>query len=188
MNGPTHIIGGVALASATICYTGLYFPQLAVVPLVQTGLFLFGSSSSAILLDIDKKESTISRKHKFISFFLRLVLTHRGFTHSLLSYLIFSTAVLIGLLWIPNGFGMALALGLIIGYGSHLILDALNPLGIPLLYPINFRLSILKIETGSIMEYLFVSLLLISIIISWDNILESMLGFSIVEKMMGLIR
>lgn len=171
MNGPTHTLGGIALTSATVYFTGIYMPEtISPASVISLGLFISGGATAALLLDIDKKGSTISNKHKILSFFLRLFMTHRGFTHSLLAYVIFSAIMYLGLMWVPEGLGHAFALGSIIGYGSHLLLDSFNPKGIPLFYPLKTRFSVMNIVTGSFSEYIVGALLMLSIIICWKNI------------------
>lgn len=146
MNKPTHVMGGIALgvgigvASST-----------SSIPLF--GVLLAGTSIGAILPDIDKKNTSVSHKAPFISFITRLFTTHRGFTHSLLALAIFGS-----ILYPVTQFGNLvryLYYGLIIGYLSHLILDMLNPEGIPLFFPIKFKISFAKIRTGGKMESLF---------------------------------
>lgn len=80
----------------------------------------------SILPDVDKSTSLIGRRVPF----LPRLLKHRGVTHSLL---------VAGLLYPLNP-------GLCLGCGIHLVLDMMNPEGVPLLWPIpiSFRVPLLN--------------------------------------------
>lgn len=167
MMGKTHRLGGLVSAVTVSCITGYLLPDkinLAVPTInglkegiTQWGVFVayIGCSEvGSLVLDIDKKGSTISNRHKIISFFVRLFCSHRGFTHSLLALSLFT-----GILYFPVLYYCPVLLpavyGLSIGYTSHIFLDMLNPDGCPLLYPIRKKVSLCKIETGSFVERLF---------------------------------
>lgn len=159
MNKSTHVLGGIALSLG--CGAAISLPEQS---LISLGCLAAASTFGAILPDIDKKNTAISNKHPVISFVVRLVTTHRGITHTLLALLIFA-----GLLYFPvRALGIAPVIwsyyGLITGYMSHLILDMLNPEGIPLFFPIKFKISIFKIKTGGIGEYIVRLILFISVI------------------------
>jgi inner membrane protein len=165
MRGHTHIAGGVAAALVTTELTGLYKPEtVAVSSLITLGVYLACAGTGALLPDIDTKQSKVSHKHKVISFFSRLFLTHRGFTHSALCMALFGLVMYFLTGFIKGGYGEPLFWGFLVGYGSHLILDAFNPKGIPLLYPWELRFSFGKIKTGGFWE-MFVFLLMVLIIL-----------------------
>ena len=69
---------------------------------------------------------------------------HRGVTHSLFA--------LVLLAYIVKTTYPALLIPVLIGYGSHLILDTLTPMGIPWLWPKNKRYKIPLVQTGSTKE------------------------------------
>ena len=142
----THIMGGVAFALAIPLIT----PINEAAPLVALTL---SAGVAALLPDIDKKNTAISNKHKLVSFVFRLFCTHRGFTHSLLALFLFA-GITLPLSTLPY-IGRYIYMGLVLGYFSHLILDMLNPDGVPVLFPLKYRLSLMKIKTGHIGEYLF---------------------------------
>lgn len=167
MVGKTHIAGGLFLASTLTTATGIYQPLGCDTSLVLFGIYLFGSSLGSILPDIDKRNSTISGKNvgtKATSLITRLIFTHRGFTHSILCLLILST--LSSPLAFAGVYTKALWMGIILGYGSHLILDMLNPTGIALLYPLDNMISFAKIKTSGLIE----KLLFLGFVIGFINI------------------
>jgi len=85
----------------------------------------------ALFPDIDHSQSTLGRIIP-LSLFVR----HRTVTHSFLA---------LGIaLYVNVWFG--------IGFATHLLLDALNPAGVPILYPYEKRVGIGIIRTGSIRE------------------------------------
>lgn len=156
MLGKTHIAGGICLAATLTAVSGIYNPVINannlsnIEALSVWSLYLVGAANGAILPDIDKKGSTISNKNRLVSFIIRLIFTHRGFTHSLLCMIL--AASLLSPLAFFNIFTQALWVGIITGYGSHLLLDALNPTGIPFLYPYKTKISFAKIKTGGFIE------------------------------------
>lgn len=155
MNGKTHVAGGITLATVLTLTSGLYSPEeISIVGVSTFGVYLAGASIGAILPDVDTRTSTISKKHKVGSFFIRLFLTHRGFTHSLLAYSLLSVILftLSLILPIPLGMDNAMIVGIMVGYGSHILLDALNPKGVPLFYPYKKMYSVGNIDTGGLTE------------------------------------
>lgn len=77
---------------------------------------------------------------------------HRGFTHSLLGLILFSSIVYIGTM----KFNLYEAfIGFAIGYASHLFMDLLTEKGIYLLFPVDKRVRIpLGIKTSGFEEYI----------------------------------
>jgi len=110
----------------------------------------------SIFPDIDEYSSKISRKLKPISFLIKLVSRHRGILHSV--YVPFILSLMLFL--INQGI---IALAVVIGYCSHLLLDGLTKKGIRPLYPVmNKRLSGF-VRVGSILEnvlFVFIIILL----------------------------
>lgn len=116
-------------------------------------LILFGS----ILPDIDEENSRINQwggiLGKVVAFFSK----HRGMFHSLL-FAVGLSAVL-GYFWTWN-YGIAL----FIGYLSHLIGDALTPMGIQVFYPfLKFRIKG-PIKTGGLVEAIMAAVLVLVIV------------------------
>lgn len=158
MNKPTHMMGGVvfALTAGTIAGVDRNLPSLTLF-----GVFTAASAIGGLLPDIDKKNTAISHKAKLVSFVVRLFTTHRGFTHSLLALvllggILYTPVMAAGIDWVTYGY-----YGILLGYLSHLVLDMLNPEGIPLLFPVKFKVRIAGIKTGGIMEHVFRALLVV---------------------------
>jgi inner membrane protein len=74
-----------------------------------------------------------------VSFFLARTVGHRTLTHSLLGAAIFCVPVWLLL----GGLLPGIALALISGYLSHIVADALNTWGVPLLWPLGTRCRLL---------------------------------------------
>lgn len=162
MNGKTHIAGALALTSAVSLLsikTGTFIDKQHF--FLQQGTLLAASGLGGLLPDIDHKNSTITKSNPVAGFFIRLFLTHRGFTHSLLSLAIISAFTWIGARVIGSGYGYWVVSGFSIGYASHILLDSLNPKGVPLFYPLKKKFSFGKIKTGGRVENLvFIGLVL----------------------------
>ena len=146
MKGYTHIAGG------------LVFGLLFNVPGYALPLTVIGSTFP----DIDLEISTlIPEKGKKKS----LLTTHRGFTHHPLIVLF------LFLLWLylesnfpQYHFYWQFVYGFWVGYLSHLVLDMLTPLGIPIAFTYHPRLKIPLMKTGSLGERFFLILLVISFV------------------------
>lgn len=99
---------------------------------------LVGSLLGALLPDIDHPSSYIGRLFRFISVPIYRLCGHRGFTHSLLAWLLImlvSTQPL-GSYWLSD----TLTQSFLLGYFSHLVGDILTSKGIPFLWPIRIYL------------------------------------------------
>ncbi|MDN5375152.1 MAG: inner membrane protein [Thermacetogenium sp.] len=134
----THVMAG---AAAGVLLAGSADPKGM---LVAAGVSGFAS----LLPDIDSPASILGRTVPVFSWGTKIVVGHRQVFHSLLaaiavSYLLSSISVLQPHFWF-----------LFYGYASHLLLDAMNPEGVPLLWPFPIRLSLPLVETGSLLERL----------------------------------
>ena len=116
-------------------------------------IFLFFS----LVPDLDEHSSKISRKFRFLAFFIRLLFKHRGFLHSV--YIPFLLSLF---LFIINQ--KFLGLAVILGYLSHLILDAFTIQGIHPLYPILNKRIRGFIKVNSFLENILFVIILILII------------------------
>lgn len=104
-------------------------------------LFILVACFVALLPDIDDASSKLGRKHKIIS----RIFSHRGILHS-----IFPPLILYLLFNFLNY--NTIALGILIGYLSHLFIDAFTLQGINFLHPFSsFRISGF-IRTGKLLE------------------------------------
>lgn len=121
----------------------------------QTGLFLSLAILGSLLPDIDHTESKLGRRIRPISFVITKIFGHRTLTHSLTLYFFLSV---LGYFAFPQYQIQLLAI--VVGAISHLLLDSLNPSGVPLFYPHPARFSIAKIRTGSLLEHVFLAVML----------------------------
>ncbi|MGB3683850.1 MAG: metal-dependent hydrolase, partial [Rubrobacteraceae bacterium] len=163
MNATTHAIFGVAALTGTAILAGteppLYAYPAAVVaawlPDVDNPRSRLGNGLSRLknpLLNLVTRP--LSWMLRIISFSLLRTVGHRTLTHSLLGVALFMLPVWLLLGDYPNVF---YALGA--GYASHLVADALNTRGVPLLWPLGgtFRLFPGGFRSGGVVE-LFVAL------------------------------
>lgn len=169
MNKTTHILGGITFALGAGIKLGL--PNYSIPAL---GCLVAAASCGALIPDIDKKKTAISSKHPFVSFFVRLFTTHRGFTHSLLALFLFAGVLYFPFVRVNIPLLTWAYYGAITGYLSHIILDMLNPDGVPLLFPLSTHISIYKIKTGGIIEtFIRACLFLLSIYLAWICVKET---------------
>ena len=155
MRGHTHIAGGLATASIiSILTIDQGTPLMYALP--SHILILTGAGMGSLLPDIDIGTSKVSQRHPIISFFSRIFTTHRGVTHSPFALiLVTGFFVLLSYLY-PSPYLGSLYTGIAVGYGSHLLLDILNPRGIPLFYPFSKdRQHLMEVRTGGLAEILF---------------------------------
>lgn len=137
MNHQAHKVGGVC--AATITATLLYANDIqtgngliAVVPMLIGGYF------GGLLPDIDHPGSKMGRALYPIAWVVNKLFGHRGATHSLLALLLTSILFLLPS-FLLDGFPAFLytqfAIGVSVGFLSHLLLDMSTKSGIPLFYP-----------------------------------------------------
>ncbi|EMS35964.1 hypothetical protein G653_03947 [Candidatus Liberibacter americanus PW_SP] len=115
----------------------VFLPGLAE---AEWGNVILGSMLSFSLPDIDHPKSFISRRFKISSFITSHILTHRGFTHSILSVVLFSLLIN-NCLKEASIINKGLHDSMIIGYISHLIADMFTKSGIQLFWPYRMRFS-----------------------------------------------
>lgn len=141
MTGRTHLVGGIVL--------GIIVARLIQLPNdITTLLIWYGSCGlGGLLCDIDHPNSLINKYTLEIPYVLTGRMKHRTFTHSILFSVI---SLIITLLLTQN---MVITIGLFVGIWSHLLLDMLNPTGVPYLYPFNsHKYSIMRVHTGTSQE------------------------------------
>jgi Predicted membrane-bound metal-dependent hydrolases len=142
MIGKTHMLGGAAAGVLASAYFQLPFETA----LATTAISTLGS----LIPDIDHKNSKISNTAKPVGAVVNTIFGHRGLFHFWLFYLGLGVA---GIIVYPQYITYICAL--VMGIGTHLLLDAQNPMGIPLFYPFSKkRIHMLKIKTGSKTESL----------------------------------
>lgn len=158
MTAKTHLAGGLV---AGIAYCGAFStglipveePDILGYP-ICLGLSLLGS----IMPDIDLPTSKAAQAASLPARIINIFFGHRTLTHSpfivILMFLAFRT-------YIPQY--MVLVLAFLVGWSSHILLDALNKAGVPLFYPYTKRFHLMSIRIRSAGERaLFVFLLVLS--------------------------
>ena len=147
LTGRTHFLTGLCVG---VLYAGVSETSDSMIPIV------IASAAGALLPDVDNCTSVLGRKVFPASLAIQATFHHRTLFHSPLLY---------GVLW-------ALLSGLfpqyqyllnaaLIGIGSHLVLDMLNPKGIPLLYPIPKRFHLANFKSGGLLDHLLQPVLLL---------------------------
>ncbi|MFB3079206.1 MAG: metal-dependent hydrolase, partial [Lysobacterales bacterium] len=123
------------------------FFYLAATALLESAINIEGlavTAAGSLLPDIDTPTSSIGRPFFPLARWINQKMGHRTVTHSLLGMAIFAVLVL-GAAWILSqwtGKGPALmhyGWLLILGYGSHILVDTLNKTGVELFWPCKLR-------------------------------------------------
>lgn len=173
MNGKVHATAGVVFGLASL-YVLSKFPENQILmqnnfnnivyenitqgDLINAGVVVGSSWLGSLLPDIDHPTSTMSKKFFLVSIPYRIMqfifgkfkytkdfVGHRGITHSLL----FLSIPILLMLFVFNNPWLNMAMfGLSVGIFSHLFMDMLNPMGVPLFLPFvkkKFRLLPKKI-------------------------------------------
>jgi inner membrane protein len=124
------------------------------------------SAAGALIPDIDTPYSKLGSK-TIVSKGINSIFGHRGFMHSLMGCVI--------TLFILKGAVSERILYYIgLGYLSHIFSDMLNPMGVPLFWPLQIRFRIPVIKTGNTVEryilFPLLSILLGKVFLStlWD--------------------
>jgi inner membrane protein len=142
LRGPTHVAAGAAFALIAHNYAGIGDD-----PYLLTTTSIIG----ALIPDICHQGSTLGRKIPLLSWGINKTFGHRTITHSL--FFLFGITALLKYL-VPQY--PIIYIGMFIGVLSHLVLDALIPSGIQLLYPLKMKIRFpIYTRTGSMMEYIF---------------------------------
>lgn len=149
MNYKAHSVGGIC--------TGLAF-SIATMPQENQFLYTAVITTSALLgsllPDVDEPNSFIGKKVWLLSKIIKFTTGHRGIFHTiiisfifpLIYYLTKDNELFLKYSWFPY---LNTIIGLTIGYLSHLLMDAMTEMGVPLLWPITKRkISIMKLKTN----------------------------------------
>ncbi|MQL51830.1 metal-dependent hydrolase [Desulfofundulus thermobenzoicus] len=140
----THFMGGMAAGAATALF--LHVPPSAALPVMLV------SGVAALAPDVDHGGSLPNRLLGLGGRVVSAVVPHRTMTHSLA----FCAAVTFGLLALhtPHMYVLAAVVGVL----SHLVLDSLNPHGVPWLWPLgkHFSTAPLVFAAGSFGENMVV--------------------------------
>lgn len=145
---PTHLAAGLCAGAAAVVWLQ--------VPALQATWVMLGALLGALLPDIDHPKSWLGRRLLFISLPLATVFGHRGITHSLVAVAGVCWAQYQALLhWSLGEHWRMAAVGVGVGYLSHLLGDFATHGGVPWLWPYKQRFSLpLTFRTGSWFERL----------------------------------
>lgn len=147
MKALTHVSAGML--------TGIAFISCCSLDANSSVMVIAGSCIGSLLPDIDICTSKVGRIVQPASFLVQLIFGHRNMFHSPLPYTLFFFGYIYAFLqsswpapWLMN------AIGLLFGSFSHLLLDMLNPAGIPLFWPFVLRrISLAPFKSGGIVDY-----------------------------------
>ncbi|MBL7100438.1 MAG: metal-dependent hydrolase [Nanoarchaeota archaeon] len=146
----THLVFGFLIGLLSLNYLNIGNPYF----------FLSLVCISAVIADIDNSNSKIGKRIKIISWTIEKIFGHRNLFHSIFPLIAMAAIFFYLLKW--NIVGTAI----LIGYGSHIFIDAFTYMGIGLFHPIHNKRITGFIKTGGITEHLlFILLFLIDIII-----------------------
>ena len=144
MQGTTHMLGGAAAAGLVAAL----IPETSSLVTVAASMGI--GAIGGLIPDIDHAHSKISKTLWPLGQIMSRVFTHRGVIHSPILY------VLLWVFWTmfcPDVKLLLYGTMLFVGIASHLLLDCLNPTGVPLLYPISSKkYHFAKIRTGGAFE------------------------------------
>ena len=145
----THLVTGFFVGAGVVSFLHLNG--------LEAALLLMGSTAGALLPDVDHPKSWLGRRIRFVSVPVAAVFGHRGVTHSLLAVVGLAVLLRYGLAqWhlVDTRWGLV-AVGVAVGYLSHILGDFVTHGGVPLLWPIKRRFSSpLTFLTGGIFERL----------------------------------
>ncbi len=148
MRYETHLAFSAAISQVVAIFVG------------EPVSLLLTSMLGSILPDIDHPNSFIGRRVPLVPTMIRNKFGHRTVTHSLQGLFGVTVITLVVLLVLQTSLKLSisflhLVLGIVLGYGSHILADAFNPTGICLLYPKPNRYSLGKIRLNSPQETYF---------------------------------
>lgn len=148
MLAKTHLVGGAAAGVAAAHY-------LPHEPALLIGAAVLGS----LLPDICHSGSTIGRKAPLLANIVSAVFGHRTFTHSILAMALIAW----GLSYLNTP--PSILWGLLAGYGSHILLDAMTRNGVKVLWPLPVTLKLPPfVRTGGTGEWIVLTALTVGTI------------------------
>jgi inner membrane protein len=146
----THFVGG---AAAGLLLAGQHTD-------LRTAAISAGIAGVAALLpDLDDPHSKLGRVVAPASWAVQVTVGHRGPLHSVLGAMVITLLAVIVLrfCYAPVYVYNHLALLILSGYFSHLVMDTLNPQGVPWLWPLKIRFRMPLIRTGGLLEHFAVT-------------------------------
>ncbi|CAN5913610.1 hypothetical protein BH23ACT11_BH23ACT11_21810 [soil metagenome] len=158
LKATTHAIFGVTALAGTALLAGTEPPMLAYpVAIVASWLPDIDNPKSRLGNGLSRLKNPtanlavrpLSWTFRITSFTLARTVGHRTLTHSLLGLALFALPVWLLLGSYPNFFYAC-----VVGYGSHLLADALNTRGVALLWPLGGSIRLLPggIRSGGVWE------------------------------------
>lgn len=155
MTGTTHIAAGFSVGIGISILTASLLPTAAV--------STFAAVAGSLLPDIDTASSKLGRKIAPVSWLIRIFIGHRQMFHSLTFW-----AIPMIVLWLTKVLPPLTIFSASVGILSHLFLDAFNPAGIPIFWPLSKRLSIAKFQCRGIVDYLLtVAFTILTFFLAW---------------------
>lgn len=155
MTGSTHIAVGLTV--------GIGISILMASPLPAALAITTAVTAGSLLPDIDTASSKLGRKIAPVSWIIRIFIGHRQMFHSLTFW-----AAICGILLfiLPNATQLIWAGAA--GVFSHLLLDMLNPSGVPLLWPLPKRFVIANLQCCGVVDYLLtIAFAIITAVLGW---------------------
>lgn len=139
MNGFTHGVGGACSGIVVASLLNIERPEMFATVIVS-------SIIASYAVDLDEPQSKAGQKLKPVSWGIKKVLGHRGILHTpffilLVSGLLYyfhikvAPTLFAGIDYNIYPWGLYVCIGNLVGGFSHLLLDALTPQGIMLLFP-----------------------------------------------------
>lgn len=144
MMAPTHMAAG-ALIGTAMCINGTYAPE-------ETAAVLACAVLGSLFPDIDSVSSKLGRKLLAVSGPIQLVIGHRTMFHAPLLYgLLYG----ISLFFTQSGSLLSLlSLVACLSAMSHILLDSLNPGGVPFLWPYSHKYHLALFRVRGIVDIL----------------------------------
>lgn len=139
----THIAGALAAGFGTIALASIPDLNLHIDHQYQHLLIFALSIAGGLFPDIDLQTSTVGKNVKHLSRLINKLFGHRNLFHAPILYIAIHIALII---YFPDYTTYVTAWS--VGVASHLFLDMLNPMGIPLFYPFSKRFRIARIRTS----------------------------------------
>lgn len=139
----THVVAG------SLC--GFVLSRFLPLDAINQALVVAMSILGSLIPDIDHPRSYLGRRLIVFSFGFNKLFGHRKLLHSPVFY-----GILFAILALLNVVNIVTLLSLLVGILSHILLDMLNPQGVPIFYPISKKhYRILSIRTSSLTETVF---------------------------------
>ena len=168
MTGKTHAAFAVSLMPVAAAVS----PQLQHQIAQENFFFFVGMFIGSLFPDFDTDKSAIARKfHFYIAGLERRGVSHTIYLDIILSVVFYVVIRIFTRNWDPIFANLFIwtDYGFFFGYLSHLFLDMLTPMGVPILYPFKgtkHKYHIAEIEIGSMLEVLIFILLLTFVIVA----------------------